>query len=78
MKPNRRDTREAEKDLVFALTRLQEGKRVSAYLNAAVALVRIGGALTQQEHEEALAATEALVARSFPTQTLPEIPELLI
>jgi len=75
---HRPDTREAEKDLAFALTRLQEGKRVSAYLNAAVALVRIGSALTPQEHKEALAATEAIVARSFPTQTLPEIPELLV
>jgi len=46
--------RDAEKDLVFALGKLQSGNRLSAYLNVAVALIHIASELNYVEHQAAL------------------------
>jgi len=59
--------RDAEKDLVFAIGKLQEGKRLSAYLNVAVALVHIGSELNESEHQTALVETARLVGRAEAT-----------
>lgn len=46
--------RDAEKDLCFALQKLQSGNRTAAYLNALVAIIHIGHAMTEREHQQAL------------------------
>lgn len=46
--------RDAEKDLCFALQKLQTGNRTAAYLNALVAVIHIGQAMTEPEHQQAL------------------------
>jgi surface antigen len=53
--------RDAEKDLVFAVGKLQSGNRVAAYLNALMAIVHIGQAMTEAEHQQALLATTRAV-----------------
>jgi hypothetical protein len=54
-------TREdAEKDLAFALVALQSGQGAKAFLNAAVALVRIGQTLLDSEWKTVLAAGHEL------------------
>ncbi len=53
MKPHHR-LRDAEKDLCFALGKLQSGNRVAAYLNALVAVIHIGQSMTEPEHQTAL------------------------
>jgi hypothetical protein len=65
MKPNHR-LRDAEKDLCFAVVKLQAGNRVAAYLNAMVAVIHIGQAMTEAEHQQALVATARLVAELPP------------
>jgi len=57
--------RDAEKDLTFALGKLQTGNRVAAYLNALVAIIHIGNSMTETEHQTALVA----VARLQPQET---------
>ncbi len=52
--------RDAEKDLCFALGKLQAGNRVSAYLNAMVAMIHIGQEMTETEHQTALVAVARL------------------
>ena len=52
--------RDAEKDLCFALGKLQSGNRVAAYLNALVAIIHIGQAMTETEHQAALVAVARL------------------
>jgi len=53
--------RDAEKDLTFALAKLQSGNRLAAYLNTAVALVHIGAEMNAVEHQAALVETARLV-----------------
>lgn len=57
--------RDAEKDLTFALGKLQTGNRVAAYLNAFVAIIHIGTEMTEAEHQTVLVA----VARLQPQET---------
>lgn len=57
--------RDAEKDLCFALGKLQSGHRVAAYLNAMVAVIHIGQAMTESEHQQVIVATSRLVSRSL-------------
>jgi len=53
--------RDAEKDLCFALGKLQDGNRLAAYLNALVAAIHIAQEMTEAEHQAALLAVSRAV-----------------
>lgn len=55
---------DAEKDLAFALVKLQDRQLVSAYLNALVAVVHISKSLTDKDWESVHSTCEALRARA--------------
>lgn len=60
----RRETmREAEKDLVYAAAKLQSGELPAAYLNAAIAVVRLGKCLSPSDHDLVLSAVTELRER---------------
>lgn len=54
--------RNIEKDLAFALVKMQNEELVGAYLNAAVATIRFAQLLTDKQHGEAIAEVERLIA----------------
>lgn len=52
--------RDAEKDLVFAISKLQSGNRAAAYLNAMVAVIHIGQEMSEAEHQQVLLVTSRI------------------
>jgi hypothetical protein len=54
------DLRDAERDFVFAASQLERGRHVSAFLNAALGLVRLGKHLSDRDYDELQRAVASL------------------